>query len=298
MKLFYHQDWRGNFGDDLNPVFFSQNVPGYEARLPGHELRGIGTLLNNVHGPIHHSVIFGAGFGYDGAVDVDWQTTHVIGVRGPITAKALGIDPVQYVIGDPAVYVGLMPALLGGTSLAGHDLPVVAIHHRTAELWDLRRCASDSLYFLDPGDTSIIDYIATIRSAPIVYTESLHGAIIAATFGVPFVPISIRNPLEKTKWTDFGQSVDIDLSAAITIPCLKIPQFRRYQVAAACRVRSKTLYGMIRYGVKPSDRELSTLVDGIKAIGRRGNTIKLVDKKRIAFLQGKIERGLDELRAL
>lgn len=57
--------------------------------------------------------------------------------------------------------------------------------------------------FLDPGITPLDEYIAIIRNAEFVFAESLHGAIIAATFGIPFYPVSLYTCLESVKWNDF-----------------------------------------------------------------------------------------------
>lgn len=46
------------------------------------KLYGIGTLLNDVHGKISDSIIFGSGFGYGNNIDIDFYTTKIYGVRG------------------------------------------------------------------------------------------------------------------------------------------------------------------------------------------------------------------------
>lgn len=214
MKLAYHNDWRGNFGDDLNLPFFEHILPEYKTVLTDKSLYGIGTLLNNVHGEIKNSIILGSGFGYGESVSIDWSTTKVFGVRGPLTAKKLGLAPDQYVIGDPAMYLKEMPYFMTGRSY-GHKR-VVALHHKSAELWDFSKNNDTGLFFLDPGMCDIQSYISIIRGADIVYAESLHGAIIAATFGVPFTPISINTILEKKKWDDFYASIGVEPLKLIT----------------------------------------------------------------------------------
>jgi succinoglycan biosynthesis protein ExoV len=208
MRLVYHNDWRGNFGDDLNIPFFEHILPEYKSVLRDKSLYGIGTLLNNVHGDIKNSIILGSGFGYGDSVSIDWSTTKVFGVRGPLTAKKLGLDPNQYVIGDPAMYLKNMPCFMTGPSY-GYKR-VVALHHKSAELWDFSKNNDTGLFFLDPGMCDIQSYISIIRGADMVYAESLHGAIIAATFGIPFTPISIKTSLEKKKWDDFYASIGVE----------------------------------------------------------------------------------------
>lgn len=296
MKLRYHKDWRGNFGDDLNLPFFSEIFPEYEERLEELTLFGIGTLLNDVHGSIQNAVIFGSGYGYGNSITFDRNTTRILGVRGPITAKALGLDAEQHVIGDPALYLPRMPSMSNGKSCAG-ALPVVAIHHRTAEMWDLRNAGGGEVFFLDPGDVSIEDYIATIRDAPYVFTESLHGAIIAATFGTPFLPVSIKTSLESTKWLDFAQSLGIDLTDTHHIGALRPRQLRRYQIAAAVRTPSMLLRRAFRYGFEPSAGEKAELIGNLMSLRKSGVPI-VASRGKVVALQDKIEGAIEKLKEI
>jgi len=232
MKLMYHADWRGNFGDDLNLPLFNAILPEYQRIMPEKTLYGIGTLLNDVHGKISNALIFGSGYGYGDNISIDWSNSHVFGVRGPVTARKLGLND-DMVIGDPAMFVESIPELMTGKPV--NRKKVVALHHKSTELWDFSSNNTTDLYFLDPGLTNIVDYIATIRGADIVFTESLHGAIIASTFGIPFYPVSVKTVLEKKKWSDFYELISLRNFDVQKAPCAPTPLLRRVLISAKAR---------------------------------------------------------------
>lgn len=290
MNLIYHNDWRGNFGDDLNVPFFNELFPGYESAFSDVSLYGIGTLLNDLHGPIKNSVIFGSGFGYGTRVTFDQNSTKIFGVRGPLTAAALGIDARQYVIGDPAMYISKMPIFMND-KLKSSSKVVVALHHRTSELWNFEANNETDMLFLDPGSTNIRSYISTIMNANMVYAESLHGAIMAATFGIPFLPISIRGGLDQRKWADFYALLKTDAVEAVKLPKLPVPVFRRISVSG--RVR-RVLKPRIS-GVKLSPIQIQNFSSALVTLSEKAQPV-VVPASSIVAIQDKIEFAINEFR--
>lgn len=293
MQLKYHKDWRGNFGDDLNVPFFRSIVPGIEECPSERDLVGIGTLLNNVHGKIEKAVVFGSGFGYGASVEIDHETSIVLGVRGPLTARALGVDD-ALVMGDPALHLNQIPSVLKGHSLAPLGAIVVALHHRTAELWDFSSCTLESLYFLDPGTASIPDYIATVKGAKVVLAEAMHGAITACAFGVPFIPIEIFGNLHVPKWSDFLAALGAGMPATHRLPCPRLPLARRLQLS---RVRPvfEVFSEVRRQGVPPSAQELDRLAQAVVRTSVE-DPLRL-HIRDFPVLVARFDRAVDQLRA-
>src|ERR671933_1813427 len=103
MQLYYRSPPGGNFGDDLNPWLWPQLLPyPLEQCLDDDTLFiGVGSILNH-RIPAHPTkkLVFGSGFGYGSPPQVtgDWQ---FVGVRGPLTAKVLGL-PSSVTYGDTA----------------------------------------------------------------------------------------------------------------------------------------------------------------------------------------------------
>lgn len=289
MKLIHHEDWRGNFGDDINIPFFEEILPKYHLVRPDLNLYGIGTLLNNNNLPtIKNSIIFGSGFGYSNDLKWDPKSTTVFGVRGPLTARAMQLNDQRYVIGDPAIYAVTMDRFNRGTS-ATKCKRIVALHHRSSELWDFGADDKNDLYFLDPGLIDISTYIATIRNANVVYAESLHGAIVASTFGIPWHPIWIRNPLEKVKWADFMELIQIPQLNSFQVPAPPVNSVRRVLVSGRMR---KFIMPNI-HGRLVNDEDVARISRSLDSISQQ-QAIE-TSAHLIASLQYKIQDAIEDL---
>lgn len=294
MKLVYYKDPRGNFGDDLNPSFFSTICPGYN-QLPVDKLYGIGTLLNQSLGTIANSIIFGSGYGQGDPPQIDHATTTVLGVRGPITASALGVTDPELIIGDPALHLPHLPEFNTGRSLAPGAI-VVALHHRTAEPLDFASLSDDKLFFLDPGVHSVNDYIATIRDAKAVLAEAMHGAIVAAGYGVPFCQVKILGKFDEQKWRDFNSSInatDDYTRASLTPP--RIARSRTLALALARRryLPRRTFYRHQRVDGRDSQR----LIQEARRIAAECRYFR-TDNAQLNTLASRCKVAIDKLNEL
>lgn len=286
MKLKYHNDWRGNFGDDLNIPFYESLVPEYKVKLPDYSLYGIGTLLNNVHGEINKACIVGAGYGYGESLEFDSKTTKIFGVRGPVTAEKLCVSN-DLVIGDPAIFYENCPAFRRGKSSSKRY--VVAMHHLACELWDFDNVDSEKFKFLDPGVTTIEDYIEEIRTAEFVFAESLHGAIIAATYNVPFIPISIFTSLEEKKWLDFLLSIEMN-----SFEYHKISQPEKPFIRDLCiKLRKRNIFTCNKNGKKLSANYIRKIENELLNLYNK-NKFYESNHNVIASLQSRIGNAIDD----
>ncbi len=214
MKLYYYRHPEGNFGDELNRWLWPRLLPGLLDGVCAHEpaLRaandrepalflGIGTILNDDVPPTPRKVVFGAGTGYGPPPRLDGRW-HVYGVRGPLSARVLGL-PSRLAIGDPAMLVPLAapppPAAPAGVAY----LPHVSV----ADPWrDL--CAEQGVHFLDPR-APVEEIIAGIRGCDLLLTEAMHGAIVADVLRVPWVALRSYRHINAFKWRDWCLSVGL-----------------------------------------------------------------------------------------
>lgn len=263
MNLVYYVNRRGNFGDDLNPVFFDSLCPDYRT-IKKNILYGIGTLLNESKGLISDSIIFGSGYGQGQAPRVDTETTINLGVRGPITARVLGLEDTS-VMGDPALFLPKIGCFDQGVSETEHKV-VLALHHKTAEFWDFSKASIRNAHFLDPACSSVFDYVATIRNADLVLAESMHAAIVSAAYGVPFIRVGILNKVDNTKWQDFFLSVGLTADSS-AIPLHK-PKMSFKRLVALGLVGRKLIshdYAYSNYS-SPSESELGLIDDAVRQV--------------------------------
>lgn len=218
MKLHYFQDPHGNFGDDLNPWLWSRLAPTLFDDDDRELFVGIGTLLNHRLPGAPHKHVFASGYGYGDkpVIDARW-TFHA--VRGPHTAQALGIPADRAVSdgalllrrivpwrgGDPAGPVGFIPT---GQTMDSHDWAPL--------------CSQAGLRFVStrwPVDRTL----AAMAGCRMVLCEAMHGAIVADSLRLPWLPIRCSNDVLAAKWQDWLATVGLAYRPT-TLPTLHAAQ--------------------------------------------------------------------------
>ncbi|MEM7076245.1 MAG: polysaccharide pyruvyl transferase family protein [Pseudomonadota bacterium] len=210
MKVFFCKVDGGNFGDDMNEWFWDELFPGHRDIAQDRTLFGIGSILwrqNFLENK--NAVVMGSGSGY-GVVPNELPPGAEVGfVRGPRTARLLGLAPEQ-AITDPAAMV----STFGRFSEITANRQIIFIPHvGTAKLplnWE-RAAERAGIHYVSPARDSQ-EVIRTIAGSRLVLTESLHGAIVADAFRVPFVPVSISPTFNEHKWKDWAESLLFDVS--------------------------------------------------------------------------------------
>ncbi len=214
MKLTYFQGDPPNFGDALNATMWTHLLP--PALLDDREdalFLGIGSILWDYLPKEPRKIVAGSGFGgYTGAPDVHDGSWDILWLRGPLTAKALGVDP-RLAITDAAVLLRATPLPAPAKSIGVAFMPHVDSIDRGA--W-AEVCKAADITFLDPRAPVNLT-LAQIRGARVVITEAMHGAIVADALRIPWVPIVPFHPIHRAKWNDWAQSLDIALRG-VTLP--------------------------------------------------------------------------------
>ncbi|WP_163544396.1 polysaccharide pyruvyl transferase family protein [Occultella kanbiaonis] len=208
VELVYYKARGGNFGDDLNEWLWDDLLPGWRAWDPEVALVGVGTILNAGLVPAGRKLVLGSGVGYGQAPNVherpgDWD---IRSVRGPKSATALDVVPTLGVV-DPAVMISGLSEFEG--LVRGDD--VIFIPHHGSNRFDWTTiCAGTGVVHVSPtGDSKeVIKRIATARA---VIAESMHAAIIADAFGVPWHAVAISNAFNTFKWGDWAESLSLEL---------------------------------------------------------------------------------------
>ncbi|MCC2611776.1 polysaccharide pyruvyl transferase family protein [Neorhizobium sp. Rsf11] len=205
MKAYYWESHHGNFGDDLNLWLWDALLPGFRDVHPEILLVGVGTVLNPALLPAgQKKLVVGSGYGYGTPPDIgnpaEWD---VRAVRGPLTAAKLGLPP-ERAITDPAAMITDMPEF---QSLPKVHRKTFIPHWESAEfgMWEAV-CEPVGLAYLDPrGEAkSVIRHIA---QSELIIAESMHGAILADAFRVPWIAVSTSRSINNFKWNDWASSV-------------------------------------------------------------------------------------------
>jgi len=207
MRTFYFNK-NENFGDHLNSWLWPRLFPDQLAGPRDDVLIGIGTLLktalNNLPG---RKIVFGTGTGY-GDIPLpeavaDWL---IYFVRGPLTARALGIEP------DKAIVDGawLVDHLDDVRYRPGERKGIVFVPHYVTDLnanWQ-QPCADAGIRYVSPLIPDPV--LPAIAGAELAIVESMHGAIMADYYRVPWIPVATDQRVLSFKWIDFCSSVGLD----------------------------------------------------------------------------------------
>ena len=243
----------GNLGDALTPLILhglgydlvSQRATGARLRNPGRCLLVIGSLLaeSNLAALQSPADVWGCGWRGVALPAPVRDCLRIYAVRGPQTAAGLGL-PAKIPLGDPAL---LLPKL-APRPIAHHGRSVVVPHlHRTRCLAARVRCRltgcdemvatqvfqcqgigqpgwqRQALFWgklwLRQGVCLYTTWgaVERIAGARFVLTGSLHGAILAQTYGVPWAAYDDGYIDVPSKWADWAAYLGVQLQFVTTL---------------------------------------------------------------------------------
>lgn len=221
MELFYWKSRKGNFGDDLNDWLWDSLLPGFRDWATDVRLIGVGTILHAGYFPASEKtgryLVAGSGVGYGMPPDTsDTSRWDIRSLRGPRSASALGLSGDLGMI-DPAVMLSELDMFTG---LATQGRPIFIPHISSVDRFDWPRiCTAAGIDYVSPcGDSH--EVIRRIASAPLVLGESMHAAIIADTFRVPWIAVSLSSTFNAAKWHDWSESLEIPLKIHPMFPLI------------------------------------------------------------------------------
>jgi succinoglycan biosynthesis protein ExoV len=209
MKLHYFRSPHGNFGDDLNAWLWPELLPGvWDDGSDGITFVGIGTILNRLVPETRLKIVAGSGVGYSplpaNLHDGSWD---FLGIRGPLSARAAGL-PAKAVITDGAILLGAIDGLVRPQGMrTGNIVFVPHVSSTETGAWE-DICARLGITYVDPR-WDFHRVFALIGNAKLVLAEAMHGAIVADTLRVPFVPLVSSREISSFKWMDWTLSMGL-----------------------------------------------------------------------------------------
>ncbi len=220
MKVIYYRSPNGNFGDDLNAVLWKAVLPPACFEADDAVLLGIGSIFRDDYlsaESTHRKRVFVLGSGAGtGPLPRRWPNADwaVLAVRGPLTARLIG-QP-DKAMTDSAALLATAPALVPAGQK--RDDIVFMPHYNSVEhsRWP-QICRQLGITFVDARGS--VDWtLDRIARAKLVLTEAMHGAIVADTLRVPWIPVLSSPAILPFKWVDWTQSLGLDFQPLVLPP--------------------------------------------------------------------------------
>ncbi|MFC0202801.1 polysaccharide pyruvyl transferase family protein [Novosphingobium soli] len=230
MRLLRYEPKIPNFGDDLNATLWSTLMPGLFAESPRPTAAeegfvGIGTIIGIDPGDCRRLHVFSSGAGYTSARRWKDREVQFHCVRGPLTARILGLAD-DRVLTDGAVLCPRIGRFSESPRAPADTAAAVIPHYETIAFpgWaEAVRLAGFNL--VDPREAPEV-VISAIRRSRLVLTESLHGAILADAFGIPWRGMAVSGNFSTIKWADWAGSLALKIDIAIVPPPDPLVLFR------------------------------------------------------------------------
>ena len=70
-------------------------------------------------------------------------------------------------------------------------------------------CSLAGIHLIDPR-LPTLEFIAAIRASRLVLAESMHGAMVADAFGVPWIPVVSSGEILSFKWQDWLDTLELE----------------------------------------------------------------------------------------
>jgi len=202
-----------NFGDQLTPLLLRYYglTPMHAHYKPsyGHqaELVCIGTLLNGT--PKDFSgYIFGTGMD---ELTKEFPNAVVLGVRGKLTQKNLGLENSSLVLGDPGLLVSyIFPEKLKKEWVLGIIPHFFDKNEKVIESW--KNKFNTNVKFIDVQRSPEV-VISEIKKCQYIISSSLHGLITADAFDIPNAMFAIRTNKTRDdyKYLDYYSTLGIEM---------------------------------------------------------------------------------------
>ena len=255
MHIVYYRDPVGNFGDDLNELIWPRLIPEMDSAPNDLVLVGIGSLLDadrfrDVETGGKRVFVLGSGAAYGRLPDGHRDWTY-LAVRGPLTGRLIGRP--EAVVTDSAALLATLPDL--APSAARRDAILFMPHHRTLINSHWRKAAGlAGLEFVDPGwrPERILE---AYGRAKLVVTEAMHGAIVADTLRIPWVPVIISPEVSVFKWRDWLGSLGMPYRPTQLPPTARLEAYRYDRI-----IRLTNQDGLVASGAIDSDCDDDLLI--------------------------------------
>ncbi len=165
---------------------------------------GIGTLINHrlPIGPIKH--VFGSGFGYGERPQLDGRWVFHA-VRGYETARALRLSR-DTVITDAAVLIRTVYSSQAVSTRRGFGFMP---HCLSSRVYDWASVSDELGFRYIDARWDVNRVLHEMVQCDVVICEAMHGAIVADSLRIPWIPVSCYEYISAFKWRDWLSTLEL-----------------------------------------------------------------------------------------
>ena len=179
--------------------------------------------------------IFSTGYGYSTETVCPNKNWEIHCVRGPLTSKALGIDQ-KYAIADGAILTADFMTRSQRPKFRHSYMPhFVNANNRWKNVSE-----EVGIKFIDPTQ-SVVATLQDLSETEVLFTEAMHGAIIADSLGIPWVPVVSSKIINTFKWEDYCHSMGIEYQ-----PCRLPPMSATVSPTITGKLRAAVKYKWVK----------------------------------------------------
>ena len=294
MKLYYFSFPNGveNFGDNLNPWLWEKLLPDAFDEDKKSLFVGIGTLLNNYLPKANQTAVFSSGVGYGKGLPTIDESWKIYCVRGPLSAKRLGISP-KLAITDGAALIRRVYKPSGDKHTKVAYMPHIDLAILGDGVWkDI--CEEAGVAYIDPR-WSTENVLSAICRTELLLTEAMHGAIIGDALRVPWVPVLTSSKIFPWKWKDWCSTVGIKYKPHYLLPWKKIYSAGHGFFSSLRFKRSYALHTPGRFLKTMLQEESRRMVTQLADIAKNSQP-NLSSDARIEQLTVQLEEKLEEFK--
>ncbi|WP_193335589.1 polysaccharide pyruvyl transferase family protein [Devosia beringensis] len=208
MKLVFFRGKVPNFGDELNLHVWPALLPkGFLDEDETELFVGIGSIIGDHLPAQSRKFVMGSGYaGYMGLPDVHDGSWDMRFVRGPNTAKTLGIAP-DLSICDSAILLRAMDLPPPDKSVGVAFMP----HYESLERGNWAEACRQAGITLIDATEPVEKVLSQIQGARLLITEAMHGAIVADALRTPWIGALPIYGGHHKKWLDWAGALDLDV---------------------------------------------------------------------------------------
>jgi succinoglycan biosynthesis protein ExoV len=300
MKLYYYETTNPskNFGDELN-LWLWPRVFNFFDECSRHVFVGIGTIINNDlpqwMNDANNVVFFSSGAGYGNGVFLKKQRNwRIYCVRGPLSAKRLKL-PQQFAITDGAVLLKRYFDPVSNDHRKHKFSYMPHFRHGNPHLFQAI-CQKLGIHYIDPsGDIEGI--ITDILHSNMLISEAMHGAIIADTLRVPWIPVRTSPRILPFKWLDWCASIKVPYKYEViqgSKPVTWRDSLYSLRLYLQRQSSAKSLFDNFRINISATEKALDLLMDQLEAVTKK--TPYLSDDSHLESLVVRLEEKIENLK--